>query len=50
MREYALDLPHLGRHLKTVKAYTKGEARAAFKRMFKERYRLPIGYKVVEIK
>ena len=49
LKEWALDRPYFGRYPATVQAYTKGEACAMFKRLLKERLRLPIGYTITEV-
>lgn len=46
MKTWVLDRPYFGIHPKTVRAHTKGEARALFKKMLGEDHRLPMGYKV----
>ena len=48
-KTWALDRPYFGRHPETVSAYTKGEARAEFKRLLGENTRLPIGHKVERV-
>ena len=48
-KTWALDRPYFGRHPETVSAYTRGEARAMFKRLLGERTRLPIGHVVTRV-